>query len=105
MHQEARKHAGRAETLPSLLVMDTHLARGEALVVPASTHENDSNVALLAQLAALGVTDRLDVVMVNRGTTDRAARSVASKHRVEIRVNWVAREEPAAQAHRARVAS
>jgi putative transposase len=129
LHQEARTHAGRAEALPSLLVIDTHLARGAAhggpafhdqggpygrtlgakrvvavdatglpvaaLVVPASTHENDANTALLEHLAELGVSDRLAVVMVDRGMTRKAAQAAANKHGVEVRVTgWPEKSSP-----------
>lgn len=109
LHAEALTRAGRAQPRPSLLVVDTHLARGSAkggpafldrggpyrrtlgakrvvavdvtglpvaaLVVPASTHENEANAAFLEQLAGLGVTERLGVVMVDRGMSLKAARS------------------------------
>lgn len=142
LHQEARKRAGRAEVLPSLLVIDTHLARGAAhggpafhdrggpygrtlgakrivavdatglpvaaLVVPASTHENDANEAVLTQLAELGVSHRLGVVMVDRSMTHKAARAVARKHGVEVRVTgWPEKHpqfKPIAHAWRVEVA-
>ncbi len=107
LHVAARETDGRADETPSMLVIDTHLARGAsngakrvvafdvtglpvgALVVPASTHENRASELMLDHLTRQGVTDRLELVLVDRGVTVPAARSLARRHGVELRrVGW-----------------
>ena len=123
LHAAAREADGRAEPTPSMVVIDTHLARGAsnggvtfhdrggpygrtkgakrivavdvtglpvaALVVPASTHENRASELMLEHLDRQGVTDRLELVMVDRGVTAAAARKVGRDHAVEVRrVGW-----------------
>src|SRR3954452_5561427 len=123
LHAAAREADGRAEPTPSMVVIDTHLARGAsnggvtfhdrggpygrtkgakrvvavdvtglpvaALVVPASTHENHASELMLEHLGRQGVTDRLELVLVDRGVTAAAARSLGRDHNVEFRrVGW-----------------
>jgi hypothetical protein len=102
LHAAARHEDGRAEETPSMVVIDTHLARGAsnggftfhdrggpygrtkgakrvvavdvtglpvaALVVPASTHENRASELMLEHMDRQGVTDRLELVLVDRGS-------------------------------------
>ena len=123
LHLAAREADGRADETPSMLVIDTHLARGAsnggatfhdrggpygrtkgakrvvavdvtglpvgALVVPASTHENRASELMLDHLRRQGVTDRLELVLVDRGVTAAAARSLGRQPDVELRrVGW-----------------
>lgn len=123
LHAAARQHDGRAEQTPSMVVIDTHLARGAsnggftfhdrggpygrtkgakrvvavdvtglpvaALVVPASTHENGASDLMLEHLTQQGVTDRLELVLVDRGVTAAAARDLSREHDLEVRrVGW-----------------
>jgi len=123
LHAAARRAEGRAEATPSMVVIDTHLARGGSnggstfhdrggpfgrtkgakrivavdvtglpvagLVVPASMHENETTRVVLDHLARQGVTDRLELVLVDRGVTVRAADKLARRHGVEVRrVGW-----------------
>lgn len=123
LHAAARIEDGRAEETPSMVVIDTHLARGAsnggftfhdrggpygrtkgakrvvavdvtglpvaAVVVPASTHENWASELMLEQLARQGVTDRLELVLVDRGVTAAAARTLGRDHGLEVRrVGW-----------------
>ncbi len=123
LHAAARRQDGRAEQTPSMLVIDTHLARGAsnggftfhdrggpygrtkgakrvvavdvtglpvaALVVPASTHENRAGDLMLEFLTQQGVTDRLELVLVDRGVTAAAARTLGRDHDLEVRrVGW-----------------
>ena len=123
LHATAREADGRAETTPSMVVIDTHLARDAsnggftfhdrggsygrtkgakrivavdvtglpvaALVVPASTHENRASDLILKHMEQEGVTDRLELVLVDRGVTAAAARTLSRDHDVEIRrVGW-----------------
>ena len=123
LHRLARRAAGRAADTPSLLVIDSSLARGAsnggrtfhdqggpfgrtrgskrvvavdvtglpmaAVVVPASVHENVATATLMDQLAASGCADRLDVLLVDRGTTVKAAERIGKTHGVEVRrVGW-----------------
>jgi putative transposase len=60
-----------------------------ALVVAASTHENRTSDLLLKHLTAQGVTDRLELVLVDRGVTAGAARTLGRDHALEVRrVGW-----------------
>ena len=125
LHTAAREVAGRSEPTPSMVVIDTHLARGVqrgltfhdrggpygrtkgtkgakrvvavdvtglpvgALVVPASCHENRTTELMLEHLRRQGVTDRLELVMVDRGVTAAAARALGQRHDLELRrVGW-----------------
>jgi putative transposase len=123
LHATARQADGRAEVAPSMIVIDTHLARGAsnggftfhdrggpygrtkgakrivavdvtglpvgALVGPASTHENRASELMLEHLGQQGVTDRLDLVLVDRGVTAAAARPRGRDHAVGVgRVGW-----------------
>ena len=122
LHAAARQADGRAEKVPSMVVIDTHLARGAsnggftfhdrggpygrtkgatrvvdvtglpvaALVVPASTHENRASELMLEHLARQGATDRLELVLVDRGVTaTAAARTLGRHHDLEVRrVGW-----------------
>ncbi len=123
LHAAARQADGRADEVPSMVVIDTHLARGAsnggltfhdrggpygrtkgakrviavdvtglpvgALVVPASTHENRASELMLEHLTQQGVTGRLELVLVDRGVTTAAARSIGRDHDLEVRrVGW-----------------
>jgi hypothetical protein len=123
LHAAAREADGRAEAPPSMVVIDTHLARGAsnggftfhdrggpygrtkgakrvvavdvtglpvgALAVPASTHENRTSELMLEHLTEQGVTGRLELVLVDRGVTASAARTLGRNHDLEVRrVGW-----------------
>ena len=123
LHAVARREDGRAQETPSMVVIDTHLARGAsnggltfhdrggpygrtkgakrvvavdvtglpvaAVVVPASTHENRASDLMLEHLTRQGVTDRLELVLVDRGVTAAAARELSRAHDIEVRrVGW-----------------
>jgi hypothetical protein len=123
LHAVARREDGRTDETPSMVVIDTHLARGAsnggftfhdrgapygrtkgakrvvavdvaglpvaALVVPASTHENRTSELMLEHLTSQGVIDRLELVLVDRGVTAPAARSIGRDHGLEVRrVGW-----------------
>ena len=60
-----------------------------ALVVPASTHENRASELMLEHLTRQGVTGRLELVLVDRGVTAAATRSLRRAHDLELRrVGW-----------------
>ncbi len=123
LHAAAREADGRTEGAPSMVVIDTHLARGAsnggltfhdrggpygrtkgakrvvavdvtglpvgALVVPASMHENRVSELMLQHLDRQGVTGRLELVLVDRGVTEAAARTLGQHHEIEVRrVGW-----------------
>lgn len=123
LHAAARQADGRANETPSMVVIDTHLARGAsnggltfhdrggpygrtkgatrvvavdvtglpvgALVVPASAHENRASDLMLEHLTSQGVTNRLELVLVDRGVTAAAATTLGRDHGVEVRrVGW-----------------
>jgi putative transposase len=56
-----------------------------AVVVPASTTESRATQLLLEHLTELGVTDRLELVLVNRGTSVKAAREMSRRFGLEVR--------------------
>lgn len=56
-----------------------------ALVVPASTHENHASELMLDHLRRQGVTERLELVVVGRGVSAAAARTLGRYHDVELR--------------------
>ena len=60
-----------------------------ALVVPASTHENQASELMLEHLTELGVARRLELVLVDRGVTAAAARTLGRHHDLEVRrIGW-----------------
>ena len=60
-----------------------------ALVVPASCTESAATELLLEQLEANGQADQLELVLVDRGTSAKAARHLRSRFGVEVRgVGW-----------------
>lgn len=52
------------------------------VVVPASMHENETTRVMLDHLARKGVTDRLELLLVDRGVTARAADKLGRRHGV-----------------------
>ncbi len=56
-----------------------------ARVLAASTHENESTAALLADLAGRRQHERLELVLVDRGVTTRAADKLGREHQLEVR--------------------
>ena len=56
-----------------------------ALVVPASTHVNRAGELMLEHLAQQGVTDRLELVLVDRGVAAAAAFALGRAHDLEVR--------------------
>jgi putative transposase len=123
LHAVARTAHGRAESKPSMVVIDTHLARGAsnggctfhdrggpygrtkgakrvvavdvtglplgAMVVPASTHENHASELMLEYLSHQGVTERLELLLVDRGVTAAAANRLGRQHHLGMRrVGW-----------------
>jgi putative transposase len=65
-----------------------------ALVVPASTHENRASELMLEHLTRQGVTDRLELVLVDRGVTAAAARTLGRNHDLEVRRVWWDDKQP-----------
>lgn len=55
------------------------------IVVPASTTESRATELLLEHLVSLGVTARVQVVMVDRGTSAKAAKSMTKRFSFEVR--------------------
>ena len=134
LHRHARLEVGRVEALPSMIVVDSHLARGGSrggvtfghicgrspqrrtdkggpygrtsgakrvvavdvtglplagVVVPASTSENTCVELVLEQLRASGQDTRLELVLVDRGVSVRAAARLSRRFGVEVRrVGW-----------------
>ena len=60
-----------------------------AVVVPASAHENVATAVLMDQLSAADCADRLEVLLVDRGTSVGAAASIGKAHGIEVRrIGW-----------------
>jgi len=59
--------------------------RQEATVLPASTHDNEATAALLDEAGWWGTTERLELVLVDRGVTQRAAQRLVASAGVEVR--------------------
>jgi len=60
-----------------------------ALVVPAFTHENRDSELMLEYLTRRDVTGRLELVLVDRGVTAAAARTLGRDHGLELcRIGW-----------------
>jgi hypothetical protein len=60
-----------------------------ALVVPASTHENRTSEVMLEHLTRQGVTERLELVLVDRGVTAAGARKLGRRQGLEVRrIGW-----------------
>jgi hypothetical protein len=53
--------------------------------VPASTHENRASELMLEHLTRQAVTGRLELVLVDRGVTASAARTLGRLHDLELR--------------------
>jgi putative transposase len=80
---------GRTKGAKRVVAVDVTGLPVAAVVVPASTHENRASDLMLEHLASQGVTDRLELVLVDRGVTAAAARTLGRDHRLEIRrVGW-----------------
>jgi hypothetical protein len=56
-----------------------------AVTVPASTTESRATPLLLEHLSEVGVTDRLELVLVDRGTSVKAAREMSRRFGLEVR--------------------
>ena len=60
-----------------------------ATVVPASTHDNEATAAVLNEAGWWGTTERLELVLVDRGVTQRAAQRLGAAVGAEVRrVGW-----------------
>ncbi|MDO9497388.1 MAG: hypothetical protein Q7J48_16925 [Nocardioides sp.] len=60
-----------------------------ALVVPASTHENRASELMQEHLTRQGVINRLELVLVDRGGTAAAGRTLGRHHDLEVRrLGW-----------------
>jgi putative transposase len=123
LHEQARATKGRKESRPSMVVIDSQLARGAsrggltfhdrggpygmtkgakrviavdvtglplvARVVPASTSEQVCVERLLDDMFDSGQASRLELVLVDRGTSKTAAKRLSHKFGVEVRpVGW-----------------
>ena len=138
LHKAAREADGRTEATPSMVVIDTHLARGAsnggftfhdrggpygrtrgakrvvavdvtglpvgALVVPASTHENRTSEVMLEHLTRQGVTERLELVLVDRGVTAAGARKLGRRQGLGGAAGRVGRQAAGVPTHPPRLA-
>jgi putative transposase len=135
LHASSRTNLGRKEPLPSMVVIDTHLARGASnggatfhnqggpygrtngakrivcvdvtglplcvRAVPASTSEAKAVELILEDLSRTGGDQRLELVLVDRGTAPSAALRLSARFGCEVRrVGW---DEPPRNQHGAKV--
>lgn len=135
LHASSRTALGRKEAQPSMVVIDTHLARGASnggatfhdqggpygrtngakrivcvdvtglplcvRVVPASTPEARAVELILEDLSRFGADERLELVLVDRGTAQSATRRLSERFACEVRrVGW---DEPPRNEHGAKV--
>ena len=135
LHASLRTACGRKEPLPSMVIIDTHLARGASnggatfhnqggpygrtngskrivcvdvtglplcvRVVPSSLSEASAVELLLEDLARTGADARLELVLVDRGTSKSAAQRLSATFNYEVRrVGW---DEPPRNEHGARI--
>lgn len=76
---------GRTKGAKRVVAVDVTGLPVAALVVPASTHENRASELMLEHLTEQGVTGRLELVLVDRGVTAAAARTLGRHHDLEVR--------------------
>jgi hypothetical protein len=69
---------GRTKGAKRVVAVDVTGLPVAALVVPASTHENRASELMLEHLTKQGVTDRLELVLVDRRVTAAAARDLSA---------------------------
>jgi hypothetical protein len=82
-------HYGRTKGAKRVVAVDFTGLPVAALVVPASTHENRASELMLEHLSRQGVTNRLELVLVDRSVTAAAARTLGRHHDLEVRrVVW-----------------
>jgi transposase len=80
---------GRTRGAKRIVAVDVTGLPAGALVVPASTHENRASELMLGHLDRQGITGRLELVLVDRGVTAAAARTLGRLHDLEMRrVAW-----------------
>ncbi len=80
---------GRTNGAKRVVAVDVTGLPLAALVVPASCPESVATELLLEQLEGNGQADRLELVLVDRGTSAKAARALAARFGVEVRrVGW-----------------
>lgn len=79
---------GRTKGAKRIVAVDVTGLPVGALVV-ASTHENRISELMLEHLTRQGVAGRLELVLVDRGVTAAAARTLGRHHDLEVRrVGW-----------------
>lgn len=76
---------GRTKGAKRVVAVDVTGLPVAAVVVPASTHENRASELMLEHLTQQGVTNRLELVLVDRGVTAAAARALGRDHDLEVR--------------------
>ena len=86
---------GRTKGAKRVVAVDVTGLPVAAVVVPASTHENRTSELMLEHLTRQGVTGRLELVLVDRGVTGAAARTLGRRHNLEVRrVGWDDKQAP-----------
>ena len=93
---------GRTKGAKRIVAVDVTGLPVGALVVPASTHENRASALILGDLDRQGVTGRLELVLVDRGVTAAAARTLGRHHDVEGSPGWLGRQAAGLPPHEPR---
>jgi putative transposase len=87
-HDRGGPH-GRTKGAKRVVAVDATGLPVDALVVPASAHENRASELMLEHLTGQGVMGRLELALVDRGVTAAAARRLGRQHGLEVRrVGW-----------------
>jgi hypothetical protein len=80
---------GRTNGAKRVVAVDVTGLPLAARVVPASTAESKTIELLLGDLTRTGQDERLELVLIDRGTSEKAAARLAERHGREIRrVGW-----------------
>ena len=85
---------GRTKGAKRVVAVDVTGLLVAAVVVPPSTHENRASELMLEDLSRQGVTDRLQLVLVDRGVTAAAARTLGRNHGLDVRRVWWDDKQP-----------
>jgi putative transposase len=83
LHTAARESDGRTEATTSMVVIDTHLARG-ASNGGFTFHDRSGPNGRTRGAERVVVVDRLEVVLVDRGVTAAGARKLARRQGHEV---------------------
>jgi putative transposase len=76
---------GRTKDAKRVVAVDVTGLPVGPLVVPAFTHENRASELVLEHVTRQSLTNRLELVLVDRGVTPAAARALGRNHDLDVR--------------------